>query len=259
VPEKIRERPYLLRLVRTAWDGSREELQGHLRSTVVTTLVSLALGAGTGAVNGGIVGALVGGLGAPLLVALGLFLWKLLSAPATLYRQQEAAIRELSGREKKAGGAEPLLTIEVTKAEFWWTRDVAHIPQEEVLSLELLVTARNPLGQELRIRPATVALYKGGEPIAASLSPRIAIDRMGRVGDYSHFLEGQHTIPPHNETVCFFWFDAVSPAGLAEFVVPGLELRVIMSIPGPWPDPEFFVPLPPLSLHPLRPGRWSGY
>lgn len=260
MPEITKKPGYGVLVVRCAWKESRDEIRSHARVTIVTLAASLILGLSTGgAVQGGLIGSLIGAVGAPTLIGVGLYLWKLINAPAVLHRQQE---RETEGfkmqseqlrgelvRSKDLEAPTPLVTVEVaiSKAAIALERHLENGRCERnVLALEVHVSVSNRLDQAITIRPKALMLLCGEREVPAEWIPRMFIDRVGKTRDYSNFPEGQHATEPYCESETFFWFDAVPYDPSNPFWAPDLEVLVTIAVPEPIePVRKFRLPLPP--------------
>ena len=95
----------------TAWQEAREEVRSHLVTSLLTVVASLALGTSIGVAGGGVVAAIISIVGLPLLIAILLYLWKLLPALGGIYHQQQGEMEAL--RQKLDALAKVLPTLEV--------------------------------------------------------------------------------------------------------------------------------------------------
>jgi len=78
-----------------AWKEAQEEVRSHLVVSLLTVVASFALGTGVGVAGGGVLAALMSVAGLPLLIAVLLYLWKLIPTPGRLHHDQQQEIESL--------------------------------------------------------------------------------------------------------------------------------------------------------------------
>ena len=130
----------------------------------------------------------------------------------------------------------------VTKAE------LRKAGQGGTLHLTVLVEVQNDTDVAVTVRPTDPALmrvtpWREEIDIPVQVVPEMAIDPLGRMADYSHFPEGQHTIPARSEKAHYFFFSA-AVRNEEEIREGGLRLRLTVCLPSPR---KSLVALPPIT------------
>jgi hypothetical protein len=119
---------------------------------------------------------------------------------------------------------------------------------ESLLDLRLLIYVFNDSDLPITVRPVDPSLVRviWGRTVRtrAEVHAQTAIAPTGRIADYEHFPEGQHTIPAKSEKAHYFFFQAVLPTDSDDFLDRNIRLALTVRLPEPR---RFTVPLPPVK------------
>ena len=137
-------------------------------------------------------------------------------------------------RPGRASGGVTTFNAQVTKAEF----RKENLAGVGTLHLTLLIQVHNDTDNAVTVRPTAPKLirvtpWRQARDVPVKIVPEMAIDPIGRMADYSHFPEGQHTVPARSEQSYYFFFKAAVGDAEKKLQEGSLRLRLTVCLPGP--------------------------